>query len=74
MLVLWSGAVALPCVHAMENADPTSPMPHYEPPLLREIGGFATLTQANGIHLGKVEGGPDAFGMTGHGAIVHTSA
>ena len=67
-------AGALPFVQPMENSPPTSSTPQYAPPLLREIGAFAPLTQANGIHLGKVEGGPDAFGMIGHGAIVDSSA
>ena len=58
----------------MDKPRPDTPTPQYAPPLLRELGAFAPLTQANGIHLGKVDGGPDAFGMIGHGAIVDSSA
>ncbi len=58
----------------MDKSRPTNTTPQYTPPLLRELGAFAPLTQANGLHLGKVDGGPDAFGMIGHGAIVDSSA
>jgi hypothetical protein len=46
----------------------------YKPPELIEIGSLATATLANGLHLGKIDGGSDAFVMRGHGSMISTSA
>jgi hypothetical protein len=44
----------------------------YVPPRLTELGNFSALTKSTPI--GKVMGGPDAFGMIGHGAVTNASA
>ena len=61
------------CVHVMDNSKPNV-TPEYTPPLLRELGDFGALTQANGNHYGKVTGGTDAFNLVGQGHLVDTSA
>jgi hypothetical protein len=49
-----------------------TPAESYDPPRLTELGNFNTLTK--GIPIGKVTGGPDAFGLVGRGHLTHTSA
>jgi hypothetical protein len=54
--------------------DRRQPSENYDPPRLTELGSFVSVTQANGLHVGKMEGGPDAFGLVGQGHLTQTSA
>jgi hypothetical protein len=54
--------------------DPDRAVESYVSPRLTELGCFVSVTQANGLHLGKMEGGPDAFGLVGQGHLTQTSA
>jgi hypothetical protein len=52
--------------------DRRQPSESYDPPRLTELGEFSTLTKS--VPVGKVTGGPDAFGLIGRGHLTNTSA
>jgi hypothetical protein len=46
----------------------------YEPPRLDDLGRLDIVTLADGNHVGKIDGGSDAFVMRGHGGLTANSA